>query len=36
MILTFDAMHSDEWTRRQTTGWESKLEKLATVLEAPR
>ena len=26
MVLTFDAMHSDEWTERATTGWESELE----------
>ena len=33
MVLTFDAMHSDEWTQRATMGWESELGKLATVLE---
>lgn len=32
MILTFDAMHSDEWTRLATMGWESELEKLSAVL----
>jgi uncharacterized protein YndB with AHSA1/START domain len=36
MILTFDAMHSDEWTKLATMGWESELEKLAAVLEARR
>lgn len=36
MILTFDAMHSEEWTRRQTMGWESELAKLATALEGAR
>ena len=34
MVLTFDAMHSDEWTRMATMGWESELGKLAAVLEA--
>jgi uncharacterized protein YndB with AHSA1/START domain len=33
MVLTFDAMHSDEWTQRATMGWESELGKLAAVLE---
>jgi uncharacterized protein YndB with AHSA1/START domain len=32
MILTFDAMHNDEWTKLATMGWESELEKLAAVL----
>jgi uncharacterized protein YndB with AHSA1/START domain len=32
MILTFDAMHSDEWTKRATMGWESELDKLTAVL----
>jgi uncharacterized protein YndB with AHSA1/START domain len=34
MILTFDAMHSDEWTKHATMGWESELDKLAAVLSA--
>ncbi len=33
MVLTFDAMHNDEWTQRATMGWESELGKLATVLD---
>lgn len=32
MVLTFDAMHSDEWTQRAVTGWEGELGKLAAVL----
>ena len=32
MVLTFDAMHSDEWTNRATMGWESELGKLGSVL----
>ena len=34
MVLTFDAMHSEEWSQRQAAGWESELRKLATVLTA--
>ena len=33
MVLTFDAMHNDEWTKLATMGWESELGKLAAVLE---
>jgi uncharacterized protein YndB with AHSA1/START domain len=33
MVLTLDAMHSDEWTRRATMGWEGELGKLAIVLD---
>lgn len=33
MVLTFDAMHTDEWTARATMGWESELGKLATVVQ---
>ena len=33
MVLTFDAMHSDEWTERATMGWESELGKLAAAIE---
>jgi uncharacterized protein YndB with AHSA1/START domain len=36
MVLTFDAMHDDEWTRRAVMGWEGELGKLAVVLEARR
>jgi uncharacterized protein YndB with AHSA1/START domain len=32
MTLTFDAMHSDEWTARAVMGWESELGKLETVV----
>jgi uncharacterized protein YndB with AHSA1/START domain len=32
MRLTFDAMHSDEWTERAVMGWEGELGKLAAVL----
>jgi uncharacterized protein YndB with AHSA1/START domain len=34
MVLTFDAMHDDEWTRRATMGWESELGKLEALLSA--
>ena len=34
MLLTFDAMHDEEWTKRATMGWESELGKLAAVLDA--
>jgi uncharacterized protein YndB with AHSA1/START domain len=34
MVLTFDAMHSEEWTKRAAMGWESELDKLANVLKA--
>ena len=29
MTVTFDAMHSDEWTQRATMGWEGQLAKLS-------
>lgn len=32
MVLTFDAMHDDEWTRRAVMGWESELGKLENVI----
>jgi len=32
MVLTLDAMHSDEWTERAVMGWESQLGKLSGVL----
>jgi uncharacterized protein YndB with AHSA1/START domain len=34
MVLTFDAMHADEWTERATMGWESELGKLGVALQA--
>jgi uncharacterized protein YndB with AHSA1/START domain len=34
MALTFDAMHSDEWTQRAVMGWEGELNKLAVVVAA--
>ena len=34
MRLTFDAMHSEEWTQRAVMGWESELGKLAAVVAA--
>src|SRR4030095_11956780 len=36
MVLTFDAMHSDEWTERAAMGWEGELGKLADVLDGRR
>jgi len=32
MVLTIDAMHDDEWTKRAVMGWEEELGKLAKVL----
>ena len=32
MVLSFDAMHDDHWTRLAVMGWESQLGKLAHVL----
>ena len=32
MVLTLDAMHSDEWTQRAVMGMESQLGKLARVI----
>lgn len=32
MVLTFDAMHNDEWTERASAGWQGELGKLAGVL----
>jgi uncharacterized protein YndB with AHSA1/START domain len=29
MVLTFDAMHNEEWTQRAVMGWESQLSKLS-------
>lgn len=34
MVLTFDTMHDEEWTRMATMGWESELAGLAHRLEA--
>lgn len=31
MIVTFDAMHDEEWTQRATMGWEGQLSKLSEV-----
>jgi len=36
MVLTIQAMHDAEWTRRMVSGWESQLEKLAKVIAAGR
>jgi uncharacterized protein YndB with AHSA1/START domain len=32
MVLTFDAMHDEEWTRRMSMGHESQLDKLEKAL----
>jgi uncharacterized protein YndB with AHSA1/START domain len=32
MVVTLDAMHEEEWTRRAVLGWESQLGKLAKAL----
>jgi uncharacterized protein YndB with AHSA1/START domain len=32
LVLTFDPMHDDTWTQRQTQGWELELGKLGGVL----
>jgi uncharacterized protein YndB with AHSA1/START domain len=34
MVMTFDAMHDDEWTRRAVMGWEMELGKLEAVIAA--
>jgi uncharacterized protein YndB with AHSA1/START domain len=34
MVLTFDAMHSDQWTNLAVMGWESELGKLERLLTA--
>ena len=34
LILTFDAMHDDKWTRLAVMGRESELERLARLVEA--
>lgn len=33
MVVSFDAMHADEWTTRATMGWESELGKLSAALQ---
>jgi hypothetical protein len=32
MVLTFDAMHDEEWTRRMSMGHESQLGKFEKVI----
>lgn len=34
MVLTFDAMHAEEWTQRAAGGWEQELGKLGRALDA--
>jgi uncharacterized protein YndB with AHSA1/START domain len=34
LVMTFDAMHDEEWTQRAVMGWEMEFGKLAKVLEA--
>ena len=36
MVLTFDAMHAEEWTQRASAGWEQELGKLGKALAARR
>jgi uncharacterized protein YndB with AHSA1/START domain len=36
MVLTFDPMHDEQWTRRAVMGHESQLGKLAMVIEGKR
>lgn len=33
MVLTFDPMHDEQWTRQAVMGWESQLERLAKALQ---
>jgi uncharacterized protein YndB with AHSA1/START domain len=33
MVLTFDAMHDEHWTKMAVMGWESELDKLAKLLQ---
>ena len=33
MVLTFDAMHDEQWTQMAVMGWESELDKLAKLLK---
>lgn len=34
LVLTLDAMHSEEWTQRAVMGWEVELAKLESALES--
>jgi hypothetical protein len=34
MVLTFTAMHDEQWTNMAVMGWESELGKLAKLLES--
>ena len=34
MVLTIDAMHDDEWTKRAVMGWEGELGKLGALIDA--
>jgi uncharacterized protein YndB with AHSA1/START domain len=36
MVLTFDAMHDEQWTNMAAMGWESELGKLEQVLAASK
>jgi uncharacterized protein YndB with AHSA1/START domain len=36
MVLTFEAMHDEQWTRMATLGWESELGRLQKVLAERR
>ena len=36
MTLSFDAMHSDEWTERAVMGWNSELGKLDRLIAVPK
>jgi uncharacterized protein YndB with AHSA1/START domain len=35
MVLSFDAMHNDEWTERASMGWASELGKLEKLINSP-
>jgi len=34
MVMTFDAMHDEEWTQRAVSGWQSELGRLEAALSA--
>jgi uncharacterized protein YndB with AHSA1/START domain len=34
MVLTFDAMHDEHWTKLAVMGWESELDKLTKLLQS--
>lgn len=36
MVMTFDAMHDENWTNMAVMGWESELGKLERVLQASK